>query len=111
MSMPIEKFVLSLELSAKNLHDTIAQWTSFDAELRENYRDNIEWLVERAQARMVEAGTGPFSQRLADAYACFVGRRADLSRVLGVDLPREGGGCTVVRLEVRRDNIDLPLVA
>ncbi len=51
MSMPIEKFVLSLELSAKNLHDTIAQWTSFDAELRENYRDNIKWLVERGRRR------------------------------------------------------------
>lgn len=77
--MTVEKFTLSLELSARNLDHTIAGWWSHDEELRENYRDTLEWLAERAPSYRSDAGAGPYAQRLDIAWAKITVRKFELA--------------------------------
>lgn len=43
-----ENFLLGLEKSASQIKNTIECWYEFDEELRENYRESIQWNIDNA---------------------------------------------------------------
>lgn len=113
-TMPMERFVQSMELSAKNLHETIARWTSLDDDLRENFRDSLEWLIENAPERLA-AARGDLCERLRLAYATILGRQRDLVEIVGVHFPNSSPTWKVYSSKpsraVEADDYSLPACA
>jgi hypothetical protein len=61
-----ENFLLGLEKSASQIKNTIECWYEFDEDLRENYRESIQWNIDNA-SYFTDSSVLNFNDRLYQA--------------------------------------------
>lgn len=81
MDMISEEFVTALELTAGELEETLASWTTYDSELRAEYADQIEGLLVSATT---VPSSGEHALRIARAVSKFFEARAAVEQIIGI---------------------------
>lgn len=80
-----ENFLLGLEKSADQIKNTIECWYDFDEDLRENYREAIQWNIDNAFS-LLKPFISDFNNRLYKALNIYCSYKKELHSI-GISLP------------------------
>lgn len=88
MNISLDQYLDGFERTARELPDLLARWESLDEDLRDEYSDQLVWLLEaKRDARQLAEGLGrtvECAQRLAYATAAIFRLRSPLMVAMGV---------------------------
>jgi hypothetical protein len=92
MNLTLEQFIEGLERSARELPGVLADWADLDDELRDEYTDQLLWLLsKRAEVQARASREGRFwelAPRIAAATSTFFDLRDQLRALMGIPVDK-----------------------
>lgn len=78
--MDLTRYINSIEITAHSLEQVLKKWYALDDDLKENYRDSIEWLLSEIEPMYAKAST-PERLRISSAYQSILNHRSQLEDI------------------------------
>lgn len=88
MTLSLDKIVAGLERTASEMPSLLAEWDDFDPELREEYTDQLLWILSARSDMIAQAQSAErfieVAQRVAAATAALFDLREDIGTKMGI---------------------------
>jgi Lon protease-like protein len=102
VNLTVDQFLTGLERTTREMPSALHEWKSLDRDLRDEYTDQLEWMVDAIDEVLPLAAktnrAGEAALRVAVALASLRSMRDEILAVIGVDvgrLPNDGTTFTV----------------